>query len=329
MKSHPKGLYVIAGTELWDRISFHGMQALLVLYMVGELFLPGHVERVAGFSWLRGLIEAITGPLSTQALASQIFGLYVGLIYFTPVFGGLLGDRLVSRRQAVVVGALMMTGGHFCLAFEWSFFLGLLLLILGAGLLRGNLMAQVGELYSSDDSRRDAAFQIYYAMLNLGGFVAPLITGMLAQSYGWHYGFGFAGIGMLVGLVVYVAGQHTLAPQPRRSLEVARAPLEKRERRAVVALLLLLPILTLYWVGQSQTWNAYNFWARDHVDLRVLGWNVPIPSLQAFAPLANIILMPVIVWIWSRQAQRNGEPDDVAKIATGFLLFTASMPRPI
>jgi POT family proton-dependent oligopeptide transporter len=154
---HPRGLVFIASTELWDRISFHGMQALLVLYMVGQLLLPGHIERIAGFAQLRSVIEGVTGPLSTQALASQIFGIYVGLVYFTPVFGGLLGDRLLGRIRAVSLGALLMTAGHFCMAFDESFLAALLLLILGAGLLRGNLAPQLGDLYAPDDRRRATA----------------------------------------------------------------------------------------------------------------------------------------------------------------------------
>src|ERR1043166_9498310 len=153
---HPRGLVFLAGTELWDRISFHGMQALLVLYMVEQLLLPGHVERIVGFGAVRAAIESVTGPLSVQALATQIFGLYVGLVYVTPVFGGLLGDRVLGRRRAVALGALLMTAGHFCMAFDASFLLALLLLILGAGTLRGNLAPQhrVSNLRQRRQSRR-------------------------------------------------------------------------------------------------------------------------------------------------------------------------------
>ena len=325
IKSHPAGLFVLAGTELWDRISFHGMQALLVLYMVGQLFRPGHVEHIVGFSRIREIIQAVTGPLSTQALAAQIFGLYVGLIYLTPVFGGILGDRFISRRFAVTSGALLMTAGHFCMAFDSPFFLGLLLLIVGAGVLRGNLMAQIGELYSKGDGRRNAAFQIYYAILNMGAFVAPLITGWLAQDYGWHYGFGFAGFGMLAGLLIYLAGGRTLAPEIRRDARNVRVPLDRSERRTVFALASMMPVLTLYWIGQSQTWNVYNFWVRDHVDLFVVGRLIPIPWLQAFGSLAVILVMPLIVWFWRWQAKHGLEPDDLTKIAIGCLIFAVAM----
>jgi hypothetical protein len=141
----PRGLFFIGATELWDRISFHGMQAILVLYMAEQLLLPGHVENIVGFAGFRAAIEGVTGPLSSQALALQIFGLYVGFVYLMPVFGGLLGDRVLGRRRAVALGAILMTAGHFCMAFEAWFLAALLLLIVGAGVLRGNLASQVGS----------------------------------------------------------------------------------------------------------------------------------------------------------------------------------------
>ncbi|HEY5711262.1 MAG TPA: oligopeptide:H+ symporter [Allosphingosinicella sp.] len=208
----PRGLWVLAGTELWERISFHGMQALLVLYMVGALLLPGHVEHVAGFAGYRAAVETFTGPLSVQALAAQTFGLYIGLVYFMPVLGGAIGDRLIGRRAAVLAGGSLMTCGHVALAFDRSFLLALLLLIVGAGLLRGNLSAQVKSLYADGDRREADAFQIYYVGINIGAFIAPIVTGALATIYGWHMGFGFAAVGMAIGLIVYLAGARSCPP---------------------------------------------------------------------------------------------------------------------
>src|SRR5690349_7413942 len=165
------------------------MQALLVLYMVEQLLLPGHVEHVVGFAGFRATVQSVTGPLCSQALAFQIFGLYIGLIYFTPLLGGLLGDRLMGRVRSIALGALLMSAGHFCLAFDESFLLALLLLILGAGCLRGNLAPQLGELYAKEDRRRTAAFQAYGATINIGAFIAPIVTGFLGQAYGWHFAF--------------------------------------------------------------------------------------------------------------------------------------------
>jgi len=318
---HPRGLFIIGCTELWERISFHGMQALLILYMVEQLLLPGHVENIVGFKGLRTVIEAVTGPLSAQALGSQIFGLYVGFVYLMPVFGGLLGDRLLGRRRAVALGALLMTAGHFCMAFEAPFLAALLLLITGAGLLRGNLASQVGDLYSADDRRRESAFQIYYTALNSGAFIAPLITGVLAQSYGWHFGFGFAGCGMLIGLLIYSLGGRDLPPDALRGASVVRRKLDPRERRVVLVMVLMLPVLTLFWIAQTQIWNTYNLWARDHVNLAIGGWRMPVPWLQAVDSLGVVVLVLPMLKFWRWQAKRAREPDDLSKLAIGCLLF--------
>jgi POT family proton-dependent oligopeptide transporter len=321
----PRGLFFIGATELWERISFHGMQALLVLYMAEQLLLPGHVENIVGFSGFRAAIEGVTGPLSSQALASQIFGLYVGCIYLVPVFGGLLGDRVLGRRRAVALGALLMTAGHFCMAFEASFLAALLLLILGAGVLRGNLTSQVGDLYSNDDRRRETAFQIYYGALNSGAFVAPLITGVLAQAYGWHYGFGFAGFGMLIGLLIYLSGGRDLPPDAVRGASAVRGKLSSKERRVALIMSLMLPIFTLFWIAQSQIWNTYNLWVRDHVDLAVGSWKMPVPWLQAVDSLGVVVLLLPMLQFWRWQASRSREPDDLKKLAIGCLLFGAAI----
>ena len=321
----PRGLFFIGATELWERISFHGMQALLVLYMVEQLLLPGHVEHIVGFPGFRAAIESVTGPLSSQALASQIFGLYVGFVYLVPVFGGVLGDRVLGRRRAVALGALLMTAGHFCMAFEAPFLAALLLLVLGAGVLRGNMASQVGDLYSDDDHRRETAFQIYYGALNCGAFIAPLITGVLAQTYGWHYGFGFAGFGMLVGLAVYLSGGRDLPPDAVRGANAVRRKLSSTDRRVALIMMLMLPIFTLFWIAQSQIWNTYNLWARDHVNLAIGSWKMPVPWLQAVDSLGVVVLLPPMLKFWRWQASRSREPDDLTKLAIGCLLFGAAI----
>jgi proton-dependent oligopeptide transporter, POT family len=321
---HPRGLLFIAGTELWDRISFHGMQALLVLYMVEQLLLPGHAEHVVGLTQLRAAIQSVTGPLSVQALAFQIFGLYVGLVYFTPVFGGALGDRVLGRVRTVSLGALLMTAGHFCLAFDQSFLLALLFLITGAGCFRGNLQPQAGELYAKDDRRRTTAFQVYAAMINLGAFIAPIVTGQLGKSFSWHVGFAFAGFGMLAGLVIYLSGRRYLPPDPPRRERLAAPPLTPDERRVVWYLIAMLPIATLFWIAQSQIWNTYNIWVRDHLNITFGDWTMPVPWLQSLDGLAPFICLPPMVMLWRWQAKRGREPNEFTKMAIGCWIFGAS-----
>lgn len=321
---HPRGLAFIAATELWDRISFHGMQALLVLYMVGQLLLPGHVEQIAGFAALRAAIQSVTGPLSTQALASQIFGIYVGLVYFTPVIGGMLGDRLLGRVRAVSLGALSMTAGHFCMAFDRSFLFALFFLIVGAGLLRGNLAPQLGELYPPEDRRRTTAFQIYGSAINIGAFIAPLATGALGYAYGWHIAFAFAGCGMLLGLVIYFSGRRFLPQEPPRRTTIVHNAFSPRERRAIVLLFLLVPVSSLFWIAQSQVWNTYNLWIRDHVALRFGDWTMPIPWLQSLDGIAPFLFLPAVLALWRWQASRGSEPNEFTKMAIGCFLFGVS-----
>ena len=323
---HPRGLIVLSGTEFWDRISFHGMQALLVLYMVEEVLLPGHLEKIIGFAAVRGAIEAVTGPLSVQALASQVFGLYIGWIYLLPILGGLLGDRVLGRRWAVSLGALLMTVGHFCMAFERLFLVALSLLIVGAGILRGNLISQAGDLYRKEDPRREKGFQIYYVVANTASFVAPITTGTLTQLYGWHYGFGFAGVGMLIGLILYLSGRRHLPPDaPRKSGHLQSARLTPRERRTVLILLLMLPLLTTFWVAQAQVWDTYPIWVRDHVDLMIGGWRMPVPWLQAVDGLSSVVVVPPLLLFWRWQASRSREPGDLTKLGLGCLIFGAAV----
>jgi proton-dependent oligopeptide transporter, POT family len=208
---HPKGLFYLAFTEAWERFSYYGMTALLVLYMINQLLLPGHVENVAGFAGFRSTMESLVGPQSPQALASRIFGLYSGFVYFTPMLGGLVADRWIGQRNAVVTGALLMSAGHVAMAFEQSFLMALLLLVIGSGFLKGNISAQVGSLYArNDEARRTRAFTIFSTGINIGAVLGPLLCGLLAQVYGWHYGFGVAGLFMLAGLGTYLYGYRHL-----------------------------------------------------------------------------------------------------------------------
>src|SRR6185312_13184201 len=158
-------------------------------------------EHIAGFAAFRASVESITGPLSTQALASQIFGLYSGFVYFTPVLGGMIADRWIGQRNAVVIGAASMSAGHIAMAFDQSFLAALLLLVVGSGFLKGNISAQVGALYPPDDeARRTRGFVIFSTAINIGAVAGPILCGLLAQAYGWHFGFGIAAICMLLGL---------------------------------------------------------------------------------------------------------------------------------
>ena len=219
---HPRGLGYIAFTEAWERFSYYGMQALLVLYMVNRLLHPGHIEHIAGFGPFRHLIESFRGPLSVQALASTIFGLYTGLVYLTPIAGGFIADRILGRTRTITIGALLMSAGHFLMAFDVTFLLALTCLLTGVGCFKGNLASQVGALYPIGDNRRADAFQIYYLFINGGVIAAPLIAGTLGEKVGWHYGFGAAGVGMLSAWR-FISPAENISHRTRRSSRKMRA----------------------------------------------------------------------------------------------------------
>ncbi|WP_298168524.1 peptide MFS transporter [Novosphingobium sp.] len=324
----PKGLWVLAGTELWDRISFHGMVAMLVLYMTGDLLLdPARVATVIGFPAFRAFLEATSGPLGAQALALQTFGYYYACVTGLPLLGGWIGDRVTGRKLAVGGGAALMTAGHFALAFDRTFLIALVLLMCGAGLLRGNLSAQIKSLYADGDPREVNAFQYYYLGINFGAAAAPILSGSVAAIWGWHAGFAVAGFGMLIGLVVYLGGGRWLPAEQQRARQPSgeRPPLTPGERRRVVGLLLIWPLVVGYWTAQAQIWNVYNIWLRDSVDLNVGGFSVPVPWFQSLDGLAPGLFIPLVLWIWSMQAKRGREPDVLTKLAIGSVIFGLSV----
>jgi POT family proton-dependent oligopeptide transporter len=180
---HPRGLTFLFTTEMWERFSYYGMRALLVLYMVKYLLLPGH-DDVIGLGAVRGVLESMFGPLGVQPFASQIYGLYTGFVYLTPLFGGWLADHVLGQRRTVILGAGLMAAGHFMMAFEPLFLLALFTLILGNGAFKPNISTQVGGLYAPGDHRRDRAYSIFYVGINVGAFLAPLICGTLGRGAG-------------------------------------------------------------------------------------------------------------------------------------------------
>jgi proton-dependent oligopeptide transporter, POT family len=208
---HPKGLGYLAFVEGCERFSYYSMQTLLVLYMVNYL-LPERFDAVWGLGWLQ---QWRHGGAEGQVLASSIFGDYSSLVYLTPILGGLLADRWLGRRTTLIAGGIVMSLGHFLMAFEGTFLIALLTLIVGVGLFKGNIASQVGELYKQGDLRRAMAFQIFYIAINVSVIVAPLISGTLGQNVGWHYGFGCAGVVMVIGLLVYLKAGPWLPPDNR------------------------------------------------------------------------------------------------------------------
>jgi POT family proton-dependent oligopeptide transporter len=314
---HPKGLYYLAFTEAWERFSYYGMTALVVLYMVNQLLLPGHVENIAGFPAFRATLEGVFGPMSTQALASQIFGLYSGLVYFTPVLGGLIADRWVGQRNAVVTGAVLMALGHLAMAFDQSFLIALLLLVTGSGFLKGNISAQVGALYPRDDEHgRVRGYAIFSMAINIGATLGPLVCGLLAQLYGWHVGFGAAALFLVFGLVIYLSGYKHLPARVEKKKDEG-AELTAKDWTTIALICAVLVISTFQSISYFQSFNTALVWIQDHVNLDVGGFAIPPPWFNSVDPVFSILGVPIVFALWHWQSRRGGEPGDLAKIGIG------------
>ncbi len=328
---HPKGLSYLFGTEMWERFSYYGMRALLIFYLTKYVLLPAHSGQVIGLATLRGALESMTGPLDAQPFASLIYGLYTSLVYLTPIFGGILADRVLGQRRMVIIGAVLMAIGHFMMAFELVAPVALFTLILGNGAFKPNISTQVGGLYAPGDPRRDRAYSIFYMGINLGALLSPLVCGTLGTEVGWHYGFGAAGVGMLIALAIYLWGLRYLPPDELAKAKAAhteKQPLTATEWAAIASLLLLFLPNTLFWAAYEQQGNTIALWADDYTDrsINLLFWQGQIPAtwFQSFNPLMIIAFTPLVVGFWARQTQRSGEPSSVRKMAIGCFLLAAA-----
>src|SRR5262249_23581639 len=319
---HPRGLAFLFATEMWERFSYYGMRALLTLYMVKYLFLPGRTEQVIGYAWLKSAHEVLVGPLGVQPFASYVYGACTAPVYLTPILGGLLADRVLGQRRTVLLGAALMAVGHFMMASERLMLFALLVLILGNGAFKPNISTQVGTLYPPGDPRRDRAFSIFYVGINIGAFFSPLVCGTLAVAFGWHFGFAAAGVGMLIGLATYLAAAPLLPVDSLASRRgERRQPLSREERRRLAAIAILFVPVTLFWATYEQQGNTIALWAEDYTNRAVdLGfWRGAIPAewFQSFNPFLIFAFTPFIVALWAWQARHGREPSTVIKMAIG------------
>jgi POT family proton-dependent oligopeptide transporter len=300
------------------------MQALLALYMVKYLFEPARLEKV----WLFAEFRTLYGGLEGQALSSAIVGTYFALVYLTPIAGGFVADRLIGRNRAVLWGAIVMSLGHFLMAIEAAFLFALLALVIGVGLFKGNIASQVGALYGEGDNRRADAFQIFYLGINAGVIAAPLIVGTLGETVGWHWGFGAAGVGMLLGLAIYVAGRRHLPADDIRPAADTAAPKPKLSRDdwgAVGALLLLIPVLAISIVPNNQIFNAYLVWGDSNFDLNFMGTKLPTTWLVTLDAVVSVSFLAIVAVFWRWYGKRWNEPDELGKMIIGTVFVVGGM----
>jgi POT family proton-dependent oligopeptide transporter len=301
-QKHPAGLYVLFFTEMWERFSYYGMRAILVYYMMKQL-------------------------MFSQEDASRTYGLYTALVYLTPFFGGILADRLLGQRKSVVIGGILMAAGQFVLMSPALFYPGLALLILGNGCFKPNISTQVGGLYAEGDHRRDRAFSIFYVGINVGAFMSPFICGTLGETYGWKYGFLSAGIGMLLGLAIYLWGQKHLAADnvmKRGTNSAQKEQLDHDGKSKLVALGVICIFTILFWGVYEQQGNTLALWADTNTDRHIFGWEMPATWYQAFNPAMIFLFTPAITGLWTWQAKRGKEPASITKMAIGCILVGIS-----
>ena len=314
---HPKGLGYLSLVEGCERFSYYSMQTLLVLYMVKYLLLPENVGGVMGLSWLR---QNYYSGLEGQPLASAIFGDYTALVYLMPILGGVIADRWLGRRTTLVLGALVMAFGHFLMAFESTFLLALLTLVVGVGLFKGNIASQVGELYSDNDLRRAMAFQIFYIAINVSVIAAPLISGTLGEKVGWHWGFGTAGIVMVLGLLIYLAAGKFLPADNRPAKGQARASggIGRGDLPRLGALLLLVPVLSVSLLTNQEIFNAYLVWADEQFQLTFMGKTLPTTWMITLDAALSFSMLVAVAAFWKWRSVKTGrEPDELGKMIIG------------
>ena len=332
---HPKGLGFLGFTEACERFSYYSMQTLLVLYMVNYLLLPEHIGKVTGLAWLRSWHYP---GLDGQPLSSAIFGDYTSLVYLTPIIGGIIADKFTGRRIALIVGALVMALGHFLMAFEGAFLFALLALIVGVGLFKGNIATQVGELYSETDLRRAMAFQIFYIFINVSVIVAPLISGTLGQKVGWHYGFGCAGVVMVLGLFIYLSAGRWLPEdrKPSRQANGLREKLSRDDWTCLIYLLILIPVMAVSLLTNQEIFNAYLVWGDQHFNLTFMGTTLPSSWLITLDAILSFSMLVAVAAFWKWWSLKHREPDEISKmiigslftIAGGACLFMAALTQP-
>ncbi len=320
---HPVGLYVLFFTEMWERFSYYGMRAILVLYLVAQTQGDN-----AGLGWSNG-----------EALA--LYGWYTMLVYVASIPGGWIADKFLGQKKSVLYGGILLVAGHSILAVEqmWAFYTGLGLIIAGVGMLKPNISTMVGGLYRHGDIRRDKGFTIFYIGINIGAFLSSLIVGYVGEVHGWHYGFGLAGIGMALGLIQYLAGQKHLAnvgnylgaSESKEEKEAMNKPLTKIEKDRVVVLFISFLLVIVFWGAFEQAGGLMNIYASEKTNRMLMGWEVPASWFQSLNAMFIIFLGTSVAAYWASRKLKGKEASSLFKMilgliimGTGFFFMTAA-----
>jgi POT family proton-dependent oligopeptide transporter len=310
-KEHPKGLYILFFTEMWERFSYYGMRAILVLYMITEVSKDN-----PGLGW-------------EHALALSIYGWYTMAVYVMSIPGGIIADRWLGQKKTVLIGGILLVFGHSILAIDalWAFAAGLTLIVLGVGGLKPNISTMVGGLYRKGDPRRDHGFTVFYIGINVGAFLSSLVVGGVGELYGWHYGFGLAGVGMLLGVLVFLYGHKYLKdvgnpPKLRADTKIQiNNPLTKIEKDRMLVLFLSFIIIIVFWAAFEQAGGLMNIYTNSKIDRMLFGWQVPTSWFQSLNPFFIMIFGTLVATFWLKRQRSNKEASTLYKMAIGTIIM--------
>ncbi len=313
---HPKGLFLLFGTEMWERFGYYGMRALLVLYLVASV-------QDGGFGW-------------TSAEALSLYGTFTMAVYLTPVLGGWLADNYIGQRKAIIIGGVIFSLGYFTLGIpksmipgmeEMVFYIGLTLIIIGNGLFKANVSSLVGDLYEEGDHRRDGAFTIFYMGINLGAFLAPISVGVIGEQVNWHYGFLLAGCGMVIGLILQLTlankylGDIGVEPSAKRTTGTSKeaGPITSEDMDRMKVILIMSMFSVIFWAGFEQAGGLFTIYASDFTDRTLFGFEIAASSFQSLNALFIIILAPVVASVWVKMG--SNEPTSPKKFALAMVFL--------
>jgi POT family proton-dependent oligopeptide transporter len=312
---HPAGLYVLFFTEMWERFSYYGMRAILVLYLVAEST-PDAIN--PGLNWETGA-------------ALSLYGTYTMLVYVASIPGGWIADNILGQKKSVLYGGVLLVLGHSILAIEemWAFYSGLGLIIAGVGMLKPNISSMVGGLYAQGDVRRDKGFIIFYIGINVGAFLSSLIVGYVGETHGWHYGFGLAGIGMALGLAQYLYGQKYLSQvgdfigdhKSEDGKDVLKKPLTSIEKDRLVVLFLSFILVIVFWGAFEQAGGLMNIYASEKTDRLLMGWLVPASWFQSLNAMFIIFLGTTVAMYWAKRKLKNQLSSSLFKMIIGLIIM--------
>ena len=312
---HPIGLFILFLTEMWERFSYYGMRAILVLYLVSTT-----AGDNPGLGW-------------TEGDAYALYGWYTMFVYVASIPGGILADKFLGQKKAVYVGGIFLCLGHGILAIEapWAFYTGLFLIVLGVGCLKPNISTMVGGLYPKGDQRRDMGFYIFYMGINLGAAISAIAVGYVGESIGWHYGFGLAGIGMALGLIQYVLGQKHLkhvgnflgTSENEEEKAASKRPLSKIEKDRVVVLFISFLLVIVFWGAFEQAGGLMNIYASEKTNRMLMGWEVPASWFQSLNAMFIIIFGTVVAAYWAKRKLNGKLSTSLFKMILGLIIMGA------